>query len=770
MKTRDVFRITAAAALLALLALVPGCDLGFPRTGTGTVSAVIEVPVFRSASSRTGSRLIDPRTETVTIIVNDKLYGPYNLDALEVLGSSDPELFTARRLTFELNTGTYHRVRVYLSDADGTLLCTGERTDAFTVTENGVSDIDVVCLPVDTEEIEAYDVEYTGTLEAGEVRYYTMPVSAGAVYTLSAAGSDVTVYVFGSAGTFIASGTGTVIFTTTAEDGDEAYLCLYSAGGSGYTLSLSKPVLPSEPDRVLINEINLADGLVELYNPTDAPVDLSGWRIRVSRKYDDTFFSSTIQLDNHFFPSVELPADGYLVTGRKSDGLEYNVMNRVDTEPVAIVHYSSGSDGMYYNEWRIRAYSDPDGKAGLEPASVGYDQYVYTSIASARVYGADAGLPSAAVSPDGRSVAYTTDRRVYDDGTGEYVILTDIEIVQVFSDGTGPFTIVSDGDGLKDLAWTPDGLSLLFAGKTADGTYDLFNVDVTDPASPGIPAAVVTNPGDDRYPSFDPDGTRFVYTAVDPVNGDLDLVIREVSGGAETPLPESDGGNEWNASWSPDGTRIAYLAGSDQYSAEVTLYDVTAQTVTAITDAGGFGNPEWQSSSICTYLDPDSYASTLLSHHIGTDEIYSFIQVNDSVVFCGLLRPPHNPDKVNTSLTFHEHDNDYGDYPVVSGFGFGEPGSYFYHGNVYAFELLNPAGESIDFVELNGRSIRPSGTYGEWDPMAGVFTPAGETMSRKVSGATVFDTNTVLDWEDSHGTLGFPNDTKGDEDVEIGIQ
>jgi Tol biopolymer transport system component len=120
--------------------------------------------------------------------------------------------------------------------------------------------------------------------------------------------------------------------------------------------------------------------------------------------------------------------------------------------------------------------------------------------------------------------------------------------------------------------WSPDGARLLYR-KTPDNPItqdaDIWQIDV-DPANPN-PRAVLERAGDERYPSYSPDGTKIVF------RGDHDLV--DHSGDEELYVMNADGTNivqltsntvfDSAPAFSPDGTKLAFESARDSGNALV---------------------------------------------------------------------------------------------------------------------------------------------------------------------------------------------------------
>jgi tricorn protease len=135
------------------------------------------------------------------------------------------------------------------------------------------------------------------------------------------------------------------------------------------------------------------------------------------------------------------------------------------------------------------------------------------------------------ISPDGRSIAFTSNR-----GGSEAVYVVPVE-------GGNPRRLTWSPSGERARGWTPDGRQVLFSSArvSAPTAYDkLFTIPVAGGPAQLIPAYMGFRG------SFSPDGKRIVVDRVDRWDVEFrsyrggqntPLTITDVSSAAETPLP-----------------------------------------------------------------------------------------------------------------------------------------------------------------------------------------------------------------------------------------
>jgi TolB protein len=215
-------------------------------------------------------------------------------------------------------------------------------------------------------------------------------------------------------------------------------------------------------------------------------------------------------------------------------------------------------------------------------------------------------------SPDGSRLAFASRR----DGNWELYIL---------EMASGNVTrLTSDMVYEANPAWSPDGLWLAYEGY-AEGNLDIYIVKAD--ASEG-PYAVTRQPGPDFSPAWTtassgPTDRLIAYTSTRGSNQDIYLIfLANPSEQLATNLTNTPGVQEDNASWSPDGTLIAYDAAENGVSL---IYTRSAINPSAPPSPIGEGHsPCWSpdGSQIAYLVDRPSKAaavdSALVTAQIGT--------------------------------------------------------------------------------------------------------------------------------------------------------
>ncbi len=197
-----------------------------------------------------------------------------------------------------------------------------------------------------------------------------------------------------------------------------------------------------------------------------------------------------------------------------------------------------------------------------------------------------------AFSPDGRAVAYSSDR------SGRFEVYR-----RALAPGGREIQLTTDGLQNLTPAWSPDGETIAYHVKSVGGVWLV-------PALGGVPRQLTTF---GSRPSFSPDGKALVFESASVVDfaanslGALPpsvLWIAPLDGSPQRPLTQvgRPSGGHGAAAWSPDGRRIAFATYS-RTAAEIWTVDTDGTNLSQVSEGNGqCYDPVWASdSSSITY-------------------------------------------------------------------------------------------------------------------------------------------------------------------------
>ncbi len=155
--------------------------------------------------------------------------------------------------------------------------------------------------------------------------------------------------------------------------------------------------------------------------------------------------------------------------------------------------------------------------------------------------------------------------------------------------GEGLQAVTNDPGDERGPSWSPDGQRLAFYGAEADQSdFDIFvvNADGTEmrnlTSSPDV---------DERYPTWSPDGTQIAFHS--NADGDYDIYAIELTSGEQRALT-SNNAQDLGPDWSPDGRYIAFH--TDLWSAtyQIALVDLNTLDVRQLTNSADINSfPAW---------------------------------------------------------------------------------------------------------------------------------------------------------------------------------
>jgi TolB protein len=182
-------------------------------------------------------------------------------------------------------------------------------------------------------------------------------------------------------------------------------------------------------------------------------------------------------------------------------------------------------------------------------------------------------------SPDGSTIAFYSDRSP-----------------------SGIWTVNADGSNLRSLvsapglypsepAWSPNGHSLAFSETTTDSLSNFVDIIEIADADGSNAHQLITAAADVASPSWSPDGTRITFVAgVSP-----HLFVINTDGTAEHQITD---GFDFQPQWSPDGSHIAFTTLDNNnvgVLAQITVASPDGSNRRALTSGAVDRKPAWSS-------------------------------------------------------------------------------------------------------------------------------------------------------------------------------
>jgi len=131
-------------------------------------------------------------------------------------------------------------------------------------------------------------------------------------------------------------------------------------------------------------------------------------------------------------------------------------------------------------------------------------------------------------------------------------------------DGSAPDRTVVDDPGARSYwhGWSPDGATLAYVRVSLDGSYDIWAKDLAG----GDPRPLIVGPGVDDGPEYSPDGQHLYFNSTR--SGAMALWRARADGTDPVQLTHDPSRRDWFPHLSPDGQSIVYVSFGDDVAVE----------------------------------------------------------------------------------------------------------------------------------------------------------------------------------------------------------
>jgi Tol biopolymer transport system component len=195
------------------------------------------------------------------------------------------------------------------------------------------------------------------------------------------------------------------------------------------------------------------------------------------------------------------------------------------------------------------------------------------------------------------------------------------------------YVMDADGENLKRLthnsvfdyypAWSPDGKKIAFSRRSEDGNYDIWVMKADGKKQKNL---TNTPTVDEIVPAWSPDGKKLAVSSYPDGNFDVDalvwdameIYVIEVHGSNPPTRLTNNDDEDYGATWSPDGQKIAFSTNRDG-NYEIYVMDADGSgPPTNLTNAPASDDGFW-----APYWSPDGQKIAFSSNRDGNWEIYA---------------------------------------------------------------------------------------------------------------------------------------------------
>ena len=154
------------------------------------------------------------------------------------------------------------------------------------------------------------------------------------------------------------------------------------------------------------------------------------------------------------------------------------------------------------------------------------------------------------------------------------------------ADGTGVRKLTDDPANDPSPAWSPDGRTIAFVSDR-DGATGIFVM-----SADGSGQKALTQRREGRAPVWSPDGRRLAFVRV--AGGKAAIYVMNADGSGQRQVIQDPNDWISGLSWSPDGRRLAFSSGRDQVAGELYLVNADGtKLVRLTTNRFGDNGPVW---------------------------------------------------------------------------------------------------------------------------------------------------------------------------------